>query len=186
MKVIEYLLDESEESGVFAISVVSAGAIESDFVMLAKEDVNLKLIDERGILLGAALIPEKPILRRDKDGEEYHIFFSKETIRKVSEKFLEQDNHKQTTLEHAVPMKGNLIVETWIKESEIDKSVHFGIEAPVGTWFISMKVSDPKVLELAREGHLNGFSIEGMFSDKVVMQSEEELYNEIMDLISKI
>ena len=37
--------------------------------------------------MGAALIPNKNIYRRDRD-EEYYIYFSEDTVRRASEMFL--------------------------------------------------------------------------------------------------
>jgi len=173
MEVIEYIIDEENEEGVYAISLVSAPAIESDFVMLSK-DIKLKLVNEElGLLMGAALIPDLPILRTGEDGD-YYIFFSKETIRKTSELFFQNGFQSETTLEHQTKLQGNTIVESWIKESdEHDKSNLFGIEAPVGSWIVSMKISDPEVLALAKKGVINGFSIEGLFADKTELSSAD-------------
>ena len=185
MNVIEYRIDEEDEdSGVFAISLVNQPAIESDFITLNSIKVDLKVTDEeRGLLMGAVLIPNKPIFRRDADGEEYNIYFSKETVRKASELYLKRGFQSSTTLEHRQKLKDNFIVETWIKEDDVhDKSVKFGIDAPVGSWLASIKISDPEVMKLAKSGVINGFSIEGLFTDKVEASIEEE----ILELLNKL
>ena len=77
MRIIELILDEEqEESGIEAISIVESPAIESDFVALNNQEIKLAEIDkEKRILLGALLIPNKPIYRKGPDGDEYYIFF---------------------------------------------------------------------------------------------------------------
>ena len=102
MKIVELILNEEDENaGVDAVSIVENPAIESDFIALNKHQVELKTIDEeKKILMGMALIPNKQIYRRnEKTNEEYYIYFSKKTIRKVSELFLKKSNQKNATLE---------------------------------------------------------------------------------------
>ena len=90
MRIVELILDEEQEdAGIEAISIVESPAIESDFVALNSEEIKLAEIDkEKKILLGALLIPNKPIYRKGDEGEEYYIFFSKDTIVKASQMFL--------------------------------------------------------------------------------------------------
>ena len=85
IKVIEYGLGDNDEFGVYAISLVDEPAIEVDFVALKKDTVLLARVedDEKRMLYGAALIPDQPILRYDKNGEKYFIKYSKETIEKT-------------------------------------------------------------------------------------------------------
>ena len=71
MKIIELILDEEqEESGIDAISIVENPAIESDFVALNSQEIKLAEVDkEKKILLGALLIPNKPIYRNGAEGD---------------------------------------------------------------------------------------------------------------------
>jgi len=170
MKLMEMFIDETDETfGVEAVSVVENPAIESNFVALKQQNfVELAEVNaEKRELLGAALIPEKPILRVDDDGNEYYIFFSKETIRKARELFAKRKYNDKATLEHAKPIKGMTVVESWIVEDkQKDKSAIYGLDVPVGTWVISMKADNDEVYQLAKDGKVKGFSIEGFFSDK--------------------
>ena len=70
-EIIELLIDETKnEYGINAVSVVRDPAIEENFVALNKHEVELKEVDtEKRILMGAALIPNKQIYRRNKDKE---------------------------------------------------------------------------------------------------------------------
>ncbi len=43
--------------------------------------------EEERVVIGPAMIPDKPIFRRDQDGTEYYVFFTKDTIRTIAEKF---------------------------------------------------------------------------------------------------
>ncbi len=82
MDIIELFIDEEDEvSGIDAISVVENPAIEEDFIALKNQEFNLAEVDkEKRILMGAALVPNKPIYRRSGENE-YYIYFSRETVR---------------------------------------------------------------------------------------------------------
>ena len=172
-KIVELILDEEDIlAGVDAISIVEMPAIEENFIALNKETkVELAEVDkERRILMGAALIPNKMIYRRNEEGE-YHIYFSKDTISKVSELFLTKGNQNKATLEHQINLSGLSVVESWIVDSEKDKSREYGLDVPVGSWMISLKVYNDEIWnEYVKTGKVKGFSIEGYFADKVQMK----------------
>jgi hypothetical protein len=176
-KIIELVIDENDEmSGIDAVSVVSSPAIEENFIALHKHEIELKEVDtEKRILMGAALVPNKQIYRRNDKNEEYHIYFSKDTVRKASELFLMRANQNNATYEHDKKLSGMSVVESWIIEDEKkDKSAKYGFSLPVGTWMISMKVNNDEVWKDVKEGKVKGFSIEGYFADKYEMSLNEE------------
>ena len=175
MRIVELVIDENDEtSGIEAISVVETPAIEENFVALNKHELQLKEVNkEKRILMGAALIPDKSIYRRNDKGDEYYIYFSKDTVRKASELFFKRSNHKNATYEHKQPIEGMTIVESWIVENtKKDKSAHYGLNVPEGTWMVSMKVDNDEIYEKAKNGEVKGFSIEGYFADKLDMSSQ--------------
>lgn len=192
MKIIELVIDEKDKmSGIDAVSVVESPAIEENFIALQKHEIELKEIDaEKRILMGAALIPDKQIFRRNKD-EEYYIFFSKDTVRKASELFLMNSNQNNATYEHEQKLKGLSVVESWIiEDSKTDKSRLYGFDLPKGTWMISMKVNNDDVWNDVKAGKVKGFSIEGYFADKLEMsmqeQEEQELINKIVEILKQV
>ena len=181
MRIVELILDEEqEESGIEAISIVESPAIESDFVALKNEEVKLAEISkEKRILLGALLIPNKPIYRNGSEGD-YYIFFSKDTISKASQMYLRNGYQNNSTLEHSKDLKGLTLVESWIVEDEVqDKSRKYGLNVPVGTWMGAVKVNNEEVWnEYVRTNKVKGFSIEGYFADK--MEAPKEAVKEDM------
>jgi len=168
MKLIELILDDDEAIGVEKISVVANGAIESDFIALNNQEIKLAEISkEKRLLMGALLIPNKPIYRKSGD-DEYYIFFSKDTIAKASQLYLQNGNQSEATLEHNENLKGLTLVESWIVENkEKDKTALYGLDVPVGTWMGSVKCDNDEVYQMAKDGVVKGFSIEGYFADKL-------------------
>lgn len=196
MKLYELILSDEEVQGIDAISVVGSPAMESQFIMLSQEKkVSFAKIDnEKQILLGVAMIPEKKIYRVDPDTqEEFNVFFSKETIKRASELYLKKGNQSNANLEHSKLALSGTIVESWIVEdTEKDKTALYGIDAPVGSWVVSMKIEDKEQWQLCKENG-TGFSIEGMFNEKVILnkvdmdlkQLKDELVSEFKAMFAK-
>lgn len=177
METYKVLFNEEENEGVYAISLVSDPAIEVQFVTLSKQkEIKLATInEEQRILLGAVLIPNQPIYR-NVDGHEFNIVFPKETIKQVQHNFSQQGYQNNSTIEHSGKQIENVtFVETWIKEDEVhDKSVHYGFNEPVGTWYAAMKVNNDEIWnDYVKTGKVKGFSIDGVFDmEKVNLKSE--------------
>ena len=196
MDIYELIIDESnEEAGIQAISIVENPAMESEFIVLSEnQKVELtKSNEDEMILTGAALIPNKPVFRAN-DGEGFYIFFSEATVKLASQLFFKNNNHKEATIEHNKSVEGMTIVESWIKESEADKSVALGLDVPVGTWLVSMKVDDKEIWDNEIKGNkVFGFSIEGMFADRLAKKdvlstdlSNQDLENRLKEVIKVI
>lgn len=178
MKIVELVIDETDDyAGIDAISIVEYPAIEEDFVALNNQkEYKLQAVDnDKRLLSGALLVPNKTIYRKDKD-EEYYIYFNKSTVRKASELFLMSGSQNNSTYEHAVPLKGLSLVESWIiEDKENDKSNMYGMDLPLGTWFGTVKVNNEQVWqEFVKTGAVKGFSIEGYFADKAELAQNRE------------
>ena len=194
MDIIELIIDENDEySGIEAISVVSAPAIEENFIALkSEEQIRLAEVSkEKRLLIGAALIPDKPIYRKNGE-QEFYIFFSKETVAKASQMFLKAGNQAQATMEHAEEkLEGMTVVESWLIEDEVhDKSRKYGLNMPIGTWMVSMKIDNDNVWEnYVKENKVSGFSIEGYFADRLNKKEkyskEDKLLNDIIDVLKE-
>ena len=177
MRIVELVLDEDQDmAGIEAISIVESPAIEEDFITLKSQEVKLAEVDnEKRILMGAVLIPNKKIYRRNAE-QEYYIHFSEDTVRKASELFLSRGKQNNSTLEHEVAIGGLSVVESWIIEDEVhDKSRKYGMDMPMGTWMASVKVNNDEIWEeFVKTNRVKGFSIEGFFTDKLDKSNKEE------------
>ena len=172
MKLIELIIDENMEvNGIDAISIVENPAIEENFVAMSSESKEYKFAEvskEKKIIMGALLVPDKPIYRRDEENGEYYIYFSKDTIRKCMELFFKNGNQSNATFEHLESITGLTMVESWIVEDEnMDKSKLYNLNVPLGSWVGTIKVDNDSIWnEFIKTGAVKGFSIEGYFADK--------------------
>ena len=175
MDIVELFIDENDEvSGIEAVSIVENPAIEEDFIALKNQEFKFAEVNkEKRILMGAALIPNKPIYRKSGN-KDYYIYFSRDTVRKASELFFIRGNYNKSTLEHGKALSGLVAVESWLVEDpEKDKSAAYGMSMPKGTWMLSMKVQNDDVWnDYVKTGKVKGFSIEGYFADKLERPNE--------------
>jgi len=191
-RIVELVIqDDNQELAIDAISLVSAPAIEQDFVYFGKEKSNLtlaKVDEEKRMLISPALIPNKNIVRYDANTDsEYYVWFSKETVRKASELYLKHNNHHKATYEHQDRVSGVLTIESWIKEGDMDKSKLYGFDLPNGTWFVKMKIDNEELWQDIKSKKIKGLSIEGYFTDKFeAMQKKEFTTEEVKTALKEL
>ena len=190
LETVELFIDEkNNEDGIYAISLVEFPAIEENFVALSQHKVEFKTLDEdKRIVVGLALVPNKKIYRRKKDYE-YNIVFSEDTVRKASELYLKSLRNNNTTLEHQTLTSGVSVIESWVVEdATMDKSNLYGLNAVKGAWVVTMKVDNDSVWQDIKDKKYLGLSIEGIFSDNVDLKSElseeETLINQIKEILN--
>lgn len=188
MRLVELVIDENAELfGVDALSIVEKPAIDSNFLKFKKQAVTLAEVDaDKRMLVGAALIPDKPIYRQDGNSE-FHVYFSKNTVRKAMELFFKFGNQNNTTLEHEHKLNGLSVVESWIvMDKDKDKSSYYGLDVPVGTWMVAVKVENEAIWnDYIKNDLVKGFSIEGYFIDKMQKKTDEALLAAIEKLLTK-
>jgi len=186
---IELFIDENADNdGIEALSLVKFPATEENWVALNNHRIEFKSIDdEKRIIIGLALVPDKLIYRRNGDYE-YNIKFSKETVKKAGQLYLKKLNNNNATLEHKTEVDGVSVVESWIVENpKMDKSAIYNLNATEGSWAVIMSIENDKVWQEIKDGTYLGISVEGYFSDeqKLSAQSEQdELINKIKSIIT--
>jgi hypothetical protein len=166
------------------------GWAERKIKQLEKQKMVFAFDEDKRILVGAAMVPNKMIHRYDSMGNLYYVFFSKQSIKKMSDKFLKEKRTDETSVEHDGMKLGSdkvFITESWVSEDPVlDKSHFYGFELPAGTWFVAMKVQDDKVWKMIKDKSLTGFSVEGLFAEKSMFSQEDKQINQIRTLINQI
>jgi hypothetical protein len=182
----ELAIEDEATDEIFAISIVSAPAIELDFQYMGKESVRFAEVSkEKRLIMGPILVPNKRILRIDGEGKEYEVFFKPETVRRLSQMYLERKYTDNTTIEHERSVKGVNLVESWIVDNKFqDKSKAYGFQVPEGSWmgtFLVDKSPEGERIwnEIKSGKSLSGFSIEGLFSHHLVAAAkiEEQIWS---------
>jgi len=65
------------------------------------------------------------------------------------------------------------LVESWlVADTDKDKSNIYGYNLPKGSWFGVYKVNNKRIWDdYIKTGRVKGFSVEGLFNDKIIMQN---------------
>lgn len=156
------------DSETYAISMVEAPAIESDFVALSKEEEDKVQVflesNEKHMVYGAALIPDKDIYRNNGE-QEFYISFTKESIEKMSQDFMKEYRQHEVKTDHDEVANEVCVVESWlVQDAYKDKANALGINVPEGTWMVGMKVNNIETWDRIKAGELKGFSVESMLT----------------------
>lgn len=146
--------------------------------------------NEKRIVAGPLMIPNSMILRRDESGEPYYVFFTKDTIRRIRERFNREYKINNTDTQHDGNIHtDNILLEQWIIESrQYDKSKFYGFDnLNLGTWFGVYKINNDEDWERVKAGELKGFSIAGNFIEKGKKMGGDELtLNSIINILKEI
>ena len=199
MEKYEIIIDDVDFEGLVGLSIVDNPAIETMFVKMSEEEKSLfelaSIDEEKRIITGPALIPNKEIPRIGDNGETFSAFYSEDTIRQCVELFFKKGKNVNITLQHQMDVSDVVMFESWIIEDELnDKSNKYGYKLPTGTWMVSMKVYNDDMWNLIKQDIIRGFSIEGWFSKKLTSNktnmsnidndiSEDEFFRELEKII---
>ena len=190
------------ESETYAISLVEAPAIEETLVALEEQkEIKVQLAnEEKHMVYSAVLVPDKPIYRRNEDGDEFYVEFTKESIEHMSQQFFKEYKQNEITLDHDTMASDITVVESWIKADMYkDKSVAIGLseDLPVGTWIAGLKVNQIDVWDRVKEGSLKGFSVESLLrleefskeekiENKMEIEANEMFFDKLKNVIKEI
>ena len=129
-------------------------------------EMNFEVQDEeQRIVVAPAMVPNNLIRRIDENGMEYFVYFSKETVAEIAEKYFAKNYTNNTNVNHdGETTKENTILESWIVSNpEHDKSNLYGFNVPEGTWMLSMRINNDETWAKIKSGELRGYSVEGNF-----------------------
>lgn len=176
-----YELFIEDDSDFVGLAVVGLPAIEADF-MYFNEEVNKMVFNEEKMMIkGPALIPNKLIYRNDMMGERY-IYFSEETIVKFVETLMSKENNKFNIGHTDTPLNAILIESYFVSEDN-----EFNV--PKNSWVVGLKVKDSEAWGRIKSGEFKGFSVEGLFSNQLVnlmINKDNNKQNELMNLKERV
>jgi hypothetical protein len=182
--------DEDDESGVDFISLVDKPAIKRNWIAFSEQQkFSFKSDQEKRIISGPAMIPNELIYRKDKEGKEYNVVFSEETIQKIVEKYFKSQYTTNFNLQHKKSLlaQGVYLIESFVIDEERGINAPKGFEdLPNGSWFISCKVDNDEIWnDFIKEGVFKGFSVEGFFQEKQVKETKSEEL-ELLEMLNRL
>jgi len=195
LPVYEITISDEDETGINLISLVENPAIGIKGMAFSKDESYtmehyFKEDGDKMVIVGPALVPDVKIRRRNPDGYEYFVVFSKETIEKMVQKFNRYGSNRRINIDHTNKMVDAFITEDWIVEDPVyDKSRKYGFEVPVGTYMVKIKVDDKDFWDTEIKGNGKyGFSIEGLLNQMLVslkaIEDKDWTIDEVLEDIS--
>lgn len=180
LPIYELKLDKDND-GVYCISLVDYPAIEENFLVFDnQEELKFTKIDEdKHILYGPAMVPDMAIYRRDSQGREYYVKFSKETVAQIAQKFHKDNCIYNISVAHEIDVNDCYVFTSYIidRENGIDPK-QFSTVAD-GSWIIGVKVENEKVWDAIKTTDLmKGFSVE-VIATPFMMEKTEPTNEEI-------
>ena len=185
MKVFYITIDDSV-MGIDAISLVQSPAVEHDFLCFSKDEkpVSLKFDNSKHIITGVVCLADTPIYRYNEKYGEYYVVFTKDTIRKMVEKFAKDGLFTSVNLQHDDErfVDGVYMVESYITDKDRGiNPVEFS-DIPEGSWICSYKIENEALWnEIINGDKLNGFSLQGMFQLEEQFEKQEQPKEETFD-----
>ena len=189
MKIFKVTIDDDEQLGMDAISLVEFPAVEVDFLAFNKERIDFtKFDDEKREITGVVCLADTPILRKNDTFGIHCILFDRPAIKKMMLRYFKKGFGNQVNIEHQGPMiDGLTMIESYVKDSERNIAPVEFKDVPDGSWLATFKVENDDVWNQIKEDHkLRGFSLQGLFSygDEVKL-SEAEDYDAWLEDILK-
>lgn len=185
--------DDTDATGVMAVALVDAPAIEMNWMAFAKQSFEMQTFKasntEKRIISGALMVAGQKIYRKDEQLGEYEVMFDAETISKIVQKYFRNGNTGNVNMMHNESAKadGVYMIESFIIDKERGIQSPKGYDKlPEGSWFGSFKVDNQKIWDdFIKTGSFKGFSVEGFFNNSQVKPNTdvEELMAKVKDLL---
>lgn len=160
-------INDEDETGLDAISLVQHPAIEVDFLCFNEDTkkIDFSADEDKHILTAVALRADHPIYRRNGDYE-YWVIFTKDVIRKLVTKYAKNNLFNSVNIEHNDYsfVKSAYMIESYIvdKARGIVPSEFKDIED--GSWIVSYYIDDESLWNVVKNTDaLNGLSVQGLF-----------------------
>ena len=161
-------LISDDNEGILVISLVDAPATETNWMCFKEQDnIKFSIVNEdEHILAGVVMVADKPIYRIAPDGTEFYIVFSKDVIKRMAEKMLDDNTFNNIDIQHdgnIIPHDKVKLVELFIADETKGIKPNY-LDVPDGSLLANYKIYDEQLWQMAKSGELNGFSLEGVFT----------------------
>lgn len=180
-------INDEDETGLDAISLVQHPAMEVDFLCFNEDTkkINFSVDEDKHILTAVALRADHPIYRRNGDYE-YWIIFTKDVIRKLVTKYAKNNLFNSVNIEHNDYsfVKSAYMIESYIVDKARGIVPNEFSDIEDGSWIVSYYIDDESLWNVVKNTDaLNGLSVQGLFKlvDKQDFASHEDPIESLID-----
>lgn len=165
-------------TGMFVISLVDSPATMSDFMAFNEEKrlmtYNVES-DEKRQVFGLVMAADMPIYRRDDNGFEYYITYSKETIALMAEKYLKMSLQNNVDTQHSFELEDGIFMnQLFVKDTEKGVSPKGYEDYKDGSLFAQFHIANDSVWNEVKKGTYKGFSLAGVFNVEPKEETKED------------
>jgi len=151
---------DDDITGLKRVSSVYDPAIDIEFDLFNElKDDMFKVEQDKRIVKGPAMIPNKKMLRKTRDGKYYYAVFTEEAIENTVKKASKNGVLNEMNLEH-IQDEGGKIKSAVMIESYFIAEKDATEEIPKGSWITSYWIENEKEWEIIKDGGYKGFSVE--------------------------
>lgn len=180
-----------EETGIYCISLVDLPATESNFLAFDAQKELLKYSvqnEEQHKVFGLVMAADTPIYRRNADGYEYYITYSRETIAQMAEKVFKQGNQNNVDTQHNFELENGITMcEMFIKDTEKGITPKGYEDYADGSLFATFHIENDDVWNGIKDGSYKGFSLAGVFNiDEIELNKQNKIENKIMSKLNNL
>ena len=174
-------INDEDETGLNAISLVQHPAIEVDFLCFNEDvkKIDFSINEDEHILTAVALRADFPIYRIGSNGYEYYVTFSKDVIKKLVRKYAKNNLFNSVNIEHNDYsfVKSAYMIESYIVDKARGIVPNEFKDIEDGSWIVSYYIDDESLWNVLKNTDtLNGLSVQGLFKlvDKQDFTSQKD------------
>lgn len=191
----EATIADSEDNGLFAISLVDDPAIQVRGVAMRAnggshtvarpagavsyqqqlnahrwrprllDTVTIRQAREQQIIATPLLIPDQ-VIYRDQDGEQFGLVWRKEVIKQIFERWQRRGDITNLNIQHSDVSVSGFIKNLWLVEQPNDDSNKYIYGLPTGTLFALIKITKASDWQLLKRNGFTNASIEALVNFK--------------------
>ena len=178
---------KDERDGIIAISFVEEPAVESNFMLFGKQIPLFFANEEKRNILGVIMRADFPIYRRDKDGNEFYITYSADTIAKMAQKYFVSGAVNMTSINHnGETLDGVTLVQWYIKDTNKGIAPNGFDDVKDGSLFAEFHIENENLWTACKDGTFKGFSLEGYFTTEKTNLKSDKMENKIMQKVREL
>ena len=178
---------KDERDGIIAISFVEEPAVESNFMLFGKQIPLFFANEEKRNILGVIMRADFPIYRRDKDGNEFYITYSADTIAKMAQKYFVSGAVNMTSTDHSgEALDGVSLVQWYIKDTDKGIAPNGFDDVKDGSLFAEFHIENENLWTACKDGTFKGFSLEGYFTTEKTNLKSDKMENKIMQKVREL
>ena len=186
-------IDDTDNTGMFVVSLVDEPAVDVNFFAFDKQEEQLEFAiqdEEQRMVLGVVMRPNYPMYRRFNNMECY-VEYTPETIHLMVEKFFATMNVNNVDTDHSWELvDGVTLVQAFFKDTEKGIDPKGFEDMPNDTLFFQYHITSDEIWQGVKEGKWHGFSLAGAFNVEPIEAKKEEpkddVLGDIQSLLEKI